>query len=116
MPSWKEAPDPAASCYSPDAVSEQDIIAVYTDTSADIPLSPQQMIPWDNRKHFPLNIQITQKSYSWSYEYAEDFVLIDFTIKNIGVKKIKDMYVGLYVDADVMHIRRKPIWSIWCSG
>jgi len=94
---------PNASCYSPDAVSEQDIIAVYTDTCPKPPLCPWCPDPWDRRDHFPLNIQITQKSYSWSYEYAEDFVLIDFTIKNIGVKRIRDMYVGLYVDADVMH-------------
>jgi hypothetical protein len=94
---------PTASCYSPDAVSEQDIIAVYTDTSADIPLSPQQIDDWDNRKHHPLNIQVTQKSYSWSYEYAEDFVLIDFSIKNIGIRKIRNMYMGLYIDADVQY-------------
>ncbi|KPL05236.1 MAG: hypothetical protein AMJ73_01625, partial [candidate division Zixibacteria bacterium SM1_73] len=95
---------PTGSCYSPEAVSEQDVIAVYTDTSAEIPLSPDQRDEWDNRKHFPLNIQITQKSYSWSYEYAEDFVLIDFTVKNMGIRKIKDMYMGLYIDADVQWI------------
>jgi hypothetical protein len=97
-----------AACYSPDAISEQDIIAVFTDTSADIPLSYQQRDPFDNRKHFPLGIQVTQKSYSWSYEYAEDFVLIDFILKNIGVKRITDMYMGLYVDADVQHEDENP--------
>jgi hypothetical protein len=97
-----------ASCYSPDAISEQDIIAVYTDTCAKPPLCPGCPDPFDNRDHFPLNIQVTQKSYSWSYEYAEDFVLIDFTIKNIGFKRIKDMYMGLYIDADVQHIDEPP--------
>jgi hypothetical protein len=95
-------------CYTGDAVSEQDIIAVYTDTSADIPLSPEQRDPFDNRKHFPLGLQIKQQSYSWSYEYAEDFVLIDLFVKNIGVKKIKDMYMGLYVDADCGHKDEDP--------
>jgi hypothetical protein len=96
------------SCYTPVAVSEQDIIAAYTDTSAEIPLSPEQRDPFDNRKHFPLGLQIIQQSYSWSYEYAEDFVLIDLFVKNIGVKKIKDMYMGLYVDADVGHKDEDP--------
>ncbi|HEX7401876.1 MAG TPA: hypothetical protein VF369_06835, partial [candidate division Zixibacteria bacterium] len=116
---WPDGPSPAgtiqerstrnsASCYSPDAISEQDIIAVFTDTSADIPLSPDQQDDWDNRKHFPLGLQLSQRSYSWSYEYAEDFVLIDFFIKNIGVKKIKNMYMGLYVDADVGHKDENP--------
>jgi hypothetical protein len=95
---------PSVSCYSPDAISEQDIIAVYSDTWVDFPAQDS----WDNRKHFPLNVQITQKSYSWSYEYAEDFVLIDFTIKNIGFKKIKDMYIGLYIDADCAHKDENP--------
>ena len=99
---------PNTSCNSPEAVSEQDIIAVYTDTSADIPLSPTQEDPWDNRKHFPLGLQVTQKSYSWSYEYAEDFVLIDLCMKNIGIKKIRDMYLGLYIDADVAHKDEDP--------
>ncbi|NIM97453.1 MAG: hypothetical protein GTO24_05030 [candidate division Zixibacteria bacterium] len=104
---------PNSPCYSPDAVSEQDIIAVYTDTSADIPLSPwkPEEVDFDNRKHFPLGLQITQKSYSWSYEYAEDFVLIDFFIKNIGVRRIQDMYMGLYIDADVMHVDEDPVGS-----
>jgi hypothetical protein len=99
---------PNVSCFSPDAISEQDIIATYTDTSADIPLSPDQTDDWDNRKHFPLGLQITQRSYSWSYEYAEDFVLIDLILKNIGVKKVKDMYMGLYIDADVNHADENP--------
>jgi hypothetical protein len=99
---------PNALCYSPEAISEQDIIAVFTDTSADIPLSTDQRDPFDNRKHFPLGLQVTQKCYCWSYEYAEDFVLIDLIMKNIGVRKIKDMYMGLYVDADVTHADEDP--------
>jgi len=116
---WPDGPAPkgliqerstrsTAPCYSPGAISEQDIIAFYSDTSADIPLSGRQRDPFDERKHFPLNLQITQKSYSWSYEYAEDFVLIDFTIKNIGFKKIKEMYMGLYIDADCAHTDENP--------
>ena len=107
-------------CYSPDAISEQDIIAVYTDSSANIPLSQTQRDPWDRRKHAPLYIEVTQRSYAWSFEYAEDFVLIDYTIKNMWTQeegrppeppkiheddegKIKDIYVGLYIDADCQH-------------
>jgi len=101
---------PTAPCYSPEAISEQDIIAVYTDTSADIPLSPwkPEEWDWDERKHFPLGLQITQQSYSWSYEYAEDFVLIDFFIKNIEVRKLEKVYMGLYIDADVLHKDESP--------
>ena len=101
---------PNVSCYSPEAMSEQDIIAVYTDTSADIPLSPgkPETDDFDKRKHFPLGLQITQKSYSWSYEYAEDFVLIDLYVKNIGVKRLEKVYMGLYIDADCGHKDEDP--------
>ena len=90
--------------YSPDAVSEQDYIAVYTDT-----LTDQTFVKADpfTGPHVPLNIKITQKSYAWSYSYAQDFVLLDFAIENIGVDSLHQLYMGLYIDADVYHISRR---------
>lgn len=91
---------PGSEFYSEDAVSEQDFIAVYADT-----LTDQTYVNADQYTgpHVPLNIKITQKSYSWSYSYAQDFVLLDFTLENIGVDSIRQMYMGLYIDADVYH-------------
>jgi len=82
-----------------DAVSEQDFIAIYTDTLTD----PTYVVdgPLDNRPHMPLGIEITQKSYAWSYSYADDFILFDYSIKNIGKKDLKKVYMGIYVDGDV---------------
>ena len=87
--------------YSPDAVSEADYIAVYFDTLTDVSYVPQN--PEEGRPHLPIHVEITQKSYSWSYSYAEDFILLDFQIRNIGVNEIKKAYMGIYVDADVGH-------------
>lgn len=100
---------PTSPCYSPDAISEQDIIAVFSDT-ADAPLTQWDIrTDWDEREHRPLGMEIIQKSYSWSYAYAEDFVLIDMTIKNINpIRSIDSVWVGLYVDADVNHISENP--------
>ena len=81
------------------AISEQDFICVYTDTVL-IGITPD---PNDNRPHIPLNLQILQKSYSWSYEYAEDFILIDYEITNIGDEPLEKVWIGLYIDADVAH-------------
>jgi hypothetical protein len=91
--------DPA---YSPDAVSEADYIAVYTDTLTDQAFVASD--EYDSRQHIPVGVEIIQKSYSWSYSYAEDFILIDFLIRNMGVSEIKKSYFGLYVDADVFHV------------
>ncbi len=87
--------------FSEDAVSEQDYIAVYTDT-----LTDQSFVPPDpdaGRPHLPIGLRITQKSYSWSYDYAQDFILIDFILQNISDEVIEKPYMALYVDADCWH-------------
>jgi hypothetical protein len=95
---------PGSEFYSPEAISEQDFIAVYTDT-----LTDQTYVNADQYTgpHVPLHIKITQKSYSWSYSYAQDFVLLDFIIENIGLDSLRQLYMGLYIDADVYHSSRR---------
>nr|MBN2277043.1 hypothetical protein [candidate division Zixibacteria bacterium] len=87
--------------YSIDAKSEQDIIAVYTDTLTD----PTYVFvdDYDGRPHIPLDIEVTQRTYGWSYSYAKDFILFDYSIKNIGRRELKMVYMAVYVDGDVHH-------------
>jgi len=82
-----------------DAISEEDFIMMYTDTVSDPSFVAAD--PFDNRPHIPLNIEVDQRSYAWSYSYAEDFVLFDMSIKNIGNRLLSQVYMGLYVDGDV---------------
>ncbi|UCD94376.1 MAG: hypothetical protein JSU69_11540 [Candidatus Zixiibacteriota bacterium] len=82
-----------------EAISEQDFIAVYTDTVTNTGLTGTD--PRDGRAHQPLNIEVSQRSYAWSYAYAEDFVLFDYSIKNIGRRTLEKVYMGIYVDGDV---------------
>lgn len=86
--------------FSEDAVSEQDMITSYADTSAMLPTGNARRHPIDG-VHVPLGIQITQRSYAWSYNYAQDFIIIDYEIENVADKYLKNLYIGLYVDADV---------------
>jgi hypothetical protein len=81
------------------AVSEQDYISVYTDTYT----SGVAGLANDffGRPHLPIHIEVTQRSYSWSYPYADDFVLFDYSIKNIGINRVNRVFMGVYVDADV---------------
>ena len=90
--------------YDPDAYSEQDIICEYTDTIDDV--NQVQKDPYDNRPHRPLNIKVTQRSMAWSYSYADDFILFDYQIENIGERPLEDVYMGIYVDGDVWHTTR----------
>jgi hypothetical protein len=58
----------------------------------------------DGRPHIPLGLEITQASSAWSYPHAEDFILFDYGIKNIGPESLHEVYLGFYIDADVYHI------------
>ena len=91
----------------PLAVSEQDFIAVFSDTLTDPYWLNSDPI---DGPHYPLGIKIIQKSYSWTYNYAQDFIIIDYEIENIASNYLKNVYVGLYVDADVGRIDEFPDW------
>ena len=85
---------------SPDAVSDQDFVCSYSDTLKDPGHAFVVDDPIDG-PHRPLGIKVTQKSYAFSQAFAEDFILFDYEIENIASNFLKNLYVGLYVDADV---------------
>ncbi|MGH8004326.1 MAG: hypothetical protein ACRECJ_06355, partial [Limisphaerales bacterium] len=86
--------------YSPDAISDLDLIAVYYDTLKD-PRLVTTLDPEDGRPHKPLGLKIEQRSYSWSAEWGQDWVLLDYTITNMGDEPIRKAYVGLFMDPDI---------------
>ncbi len=91
--------------YSEDAYSEQDIICRYTDTISDRSVTdPDECDPGS---HIPLNIKATQRSMAWSYEYADDFILFDYQIENIGRERLREVYMGIWVDGDVWHVNNQ---------
>lgn len=87
--------DPSSSEFE-DAVSEEDYVAVYTDTVTE---GVDQ--DYTGRAHLPLHIEVTQSSFAWSYQYAEDIVLFDYRVTNIGAQTLEEVYMGIYVDADI---------------
>jgi hypothetical protein len=90
--------DPARPEFK-DAVSEQDYICTYYDTCLHCSGVGNDAI--DNRAHRPLNIEVSQRSFGWSYAYAQDFVLVDYSIRNIGEERLNRVYMGVYVDVDI---------------
>ena len=82
----------------PDAVSEQDYIAVYTDTL----INPLYVNPDPvDGPHRPMNVAVTQKSYAWSAPEREDFVIFEYSVENIGSLPLEQAYIGFYIDGDV---------------
>lgn len=90
--------------YHPNAYSEEDIICTYADTLDDPAIVRSD--PTDRRSHKPLGVKITQRSMAWSYSYADDFILFDYQVENIGNQLLDDIYIGIYVDGDVWHTTR----------
>lgn len=104
---------PESPCHSSDALSDQDIIAYYTDTLVWETLLDRHPF-WnyiDGRWHRPLNISVIQKSYSWSGEECGDFIIAEYIIKNIGDEILLDVYVGLFWDTDIWHYTENPYGS-----
>lgn len=100
--------------YSDSAVSEQDIIARYYDTVT----SQAIVVPdrTDGRSHIPLGLEVTQKSYAWSFDYAQDFILIQYDVRNIGREFLRDMYLGMFLDADAFQVSNGGGWDDDISG
>jgi heme/copper-type cytochrome/quinol oxidase subunit 2 len=96
---FRSSVDPAKPEFE-GSISEQDYVAVYTDTFT-TGVSGLDADEVDNTPHRPLNIEVTQRSFAWSYDYAEDFILFDYSIRNIGRTRLSKVYMGIYVDADV---------------
>lgn len=75
--------------YSPDAISEQDIILQYRDDW------------WPVAEHYPMHVKVLQTSYAWSYSYCDDFIYFNYKIINQSQNKYEKTYIGFFSDADV---------------
>jgi hypothetical protein len=94
------------------AISEQDFMGTYRDVHK-----------VSTAVYNPLGIEVTQKTYAWSYSYSDDYILVDYTIKNVGGLEpgggvdvngyytMRDCWLGIYVDGDV-----GPNWNTAYSG
>lgn len=84
--------------YSPNAVSEEDFIAVYCDTFTRV-----DGFLWTaaDKHRRPLGIEVVEKSYQFSLSFAEDIVFFDLVVYNIGQNEIRNVYIGFFADNDM---------------
>jgi hypothetical protein len=94
-------------CYSPGAMSDQDMLGHYTDT-----IRWETMVDrypcWnfiDGRWHRPLGLGITQTTHSWSEGELSHIILGKYDIKNIGQETLQGVCVGLFLDTDIGDFR-----------
>lgn len=96
--------DPTSKFYDPEAISEEDMIVEYSDTVTDRSLVGFDRT--DGRSHRPLGIKVIQRSMVWSYSYADDVILFDYDIANIGRSRLRKLYIGIWIDGDMWHTSR----------
>ena len=85
--------------YSPSAISHQDFVMDYVDTNTTY-LNGE---PIEN--HSPLGLAIHEETYAWNFPFADFFVILNFTIKNVTNKYIDSVYIGLWTDAVVRNTK-----------
>ncbi len=83
--------------FQEDAVSEEDLVCMYNDSQY---LSPnfgsrKNQFLLDNDE--AIGITVHQATYGWSYEYAEDFIIVQLLIKNTSRRLLKGTYIGAHV-------------------
>lgn len=52
----------------------------------------------------PLGVRVVQHSYAWSESYADDFMIFDFLVTNIGTDVLQDVWLAMFFDFDIGHI------------
>lgn len=70
---------------SPGLFSDQEGIAFFSDEKAED----------------PLGIEVIQKSFSFSNPFDDDYLIIEFTLKNKNLEPTCSLYVGLFFDWDI---------------
>ncbi len=81
--------------FSPYAISHQDFIMDYADTNKTY-LNGELIVD-----HKPLGIAVHQETYAWDFPFADFFVIMNYTVKNVSSKQIDSLYVGLWTDTVV---------------
>jgi len=51
--------------------------------------------------HSPLGIIVTQRTYAFPEDYAADFILLDYRIRNISPLPLRNVFIALFADPDI---------------
>jgi len=87
--------------YTPSAISQLDFISNFTDTNLSVPASGERIPKHD----YPLGLGVRFESYSWSYSFADFFVILTYSIKNVSTTPIDSVYIGLWSEMAVGNTR-----------
>ena len=85
--------------YNPDAISHQDFVCDYTDSSTYV--YDENGNPIEIPNHDPFGIDIHQETYAWSLPFADAFVIMSFNITNNSPYPIDNIWVGFWYEPTI---------------
>ncbi len=91
---------PTSPFFTPSAVSHQDFLTAYVDTAQYVPGTLTPFPDFQGR----LGIAVDQRSYAYSFPFAESFVIVEFNIVNTSGQPWDSVFVGLYHDLVVRNV------------
>ncbi len=74
----------------------QEYYAAYTDDVQDEFVSDP-----DVDGHTPLGVIVTQRTYAFPEDYAADFILLDYRIRNTSPLPLRNVFIALFADPDI---------------
>lgn len=86
--------------YSPDALATQQFNCYFEDY-----FDPE------GGNHTPLGLSVMMRTLAWGNPYADDFVILDYTIKNISGTELRDVYLGFWCDTTVGNTEITDPWD-----
>lgn len=92
----------AGNLYRPEALSTQDFYTNFADTAAIF--VPGTQIRIDNTDRAPLGLAVDMASYNWSLSATRNFVILDFTVRNVGRDTISDFMAAYWFEGVVRNI------------
>jgi hypothetical protein len=85
------------------AISQQMFTCVYRDDTAEALNTYAE--------HVPLGLEVVQSSFAWGVPGSDNFVGVEYTIKNTGRKDLHDVYLGFFCDADAGPVSTDRYWT-----
>ena len=92
--------------FTPNAISHQDFVATFTDTSRFVNTGTGRIQILDHQT--PLGIKVDFRSLNWNFSFANFFVILNFRIQNISTTPIDSAYIGYWVDGVVRNVNITP--------
>lgn len=86
--------------FNPSAISHQDLIAEFTDSIL-VRQGATGVIP----QHNPLRIAVRAEHYAWNFEFANFFVILNYTIVNRSNDSLELPHIGMFQNSIVRNTR-----------